>query len=118
MNDMIQNDDEPRFECWAFIPGTNNRFAISNLGHFMKVAKKKRLMKMTLVVAAFEIEPVVCDYKSGLLGWYAWYDNQNHFFPRGELMSVFPPDIVSIDFSQDNEAIRKRELTIKPMPGK
>lgn len=104
---------ESKFDCWVFVPGTEKRFAVSNLGHFMKVARKKRRGNKMVLEACLELMPVIADYKSGALGWYAWYDNDNHFFEREKLMFLFPKELVELDRSNDDDALRLREETLR-----
>lgn len=102
-----------RFECWVFVPGTDRRFAVSNLGRFMKVARKRRKASAMAMEAILETVPVVSDYKTRTLGWYAYYDNQNHFLARDGLMALFPKELVDVDTSQDKAALAKRNDTFR-----
>lgn len=104
---------EGKFECWAFVPGTDGRFAVSNRGRFMRIAKKRRFGRQTLRLAVNEIVPLVSDYMSGELGWYGFYDGDNHFFGREGLMRVFPESLRDVDCSADEAAVAKRKETYR-----
>ena len=101
-------------ECWFFVPETDNRFAISNFGRLMKVAKKRLVLRRTQVIAVFEILPLVASYKTGVLGWYVYYDNEKHFLARDELVKLIPDEVLKVDHSMDQAAIEKREATFNP----
>ena len=103
--------EDRKFECWVGVPGTEGRFAVSNLGRFRTMAKKERHNRRTLVVFVNEPKPLVCDYKTGLLGWWVYYDGAKHFFARDELMTLFPECCRSPDTSLDESARAKREET-------
>lgn len=104
---------EEKFECWMFVPGTDGRFAVSSRGRFMRIAKKRRLGRRTLRLAVNEIVPLVADYMSGELGWYGFYDGDNHFFGREELMRLIPVSLQDIDRSCDEAAVTRRNETYR-----
>ena len=103
-----------RFECWVDIPGTDGRFQVSNLGHLRMIAKKTRIMGRIAVVLTIEPKPLVCDYKTGRLGWWIFYDGSKLFLPRDELMALFPPEYRQVDSSLDEAATAKRNETYCP----
>ena len=109
---------ENRFECWIPVPDTDGRFWISNFGHFKKMARKKRYCNKPIVEFCNETRPVVADYKSGVLGWYAFFDGVNHFMPRDELMNLFPPEMCNLDTSQDDEAFKLMRETYRDLEQK
>jgi len=104
---------EEKFECWVFVPGTDGRFAVSNRGRFMRIAKKRRFGRQTLRLAVNEIVPLVSDYMSGELGWYGFYDGENHFFAREDLVRAFPESLLNVDRSGDEAAVAKRKETYR-----
>ena len=104
--------DEAKFECWADVPGTDVRFQVSNLGHLRMLARKTMRRGAMTVEQKVEVRPLVCDYKSGRLGWWIWYDGASHFLARDELMALFPETIRSPDLSRDEAARARREETI------
>ena len=98
---------EQMTEAWIDVPETDGRFQISNKGHLRRIAKKKRLHKETMLV--FEIAPVkmVADYKTGMFGWYVYFDNDKHFFERDKLMELFGSIPVALDQEEEREALRR-----------
>ena len=104
--------DEAKFECWTDVPGTDVRFQVSNLGHLRMLARKTMRRGAMTVEQKVEVRPLVCDYKSGRLGWWIWYDGASHFLARDELMALFPETIRSPDLSRDEAARARREETI------
>lgn len=105
-------------EYWIFVPKTQRRYAVSNKGQLMKVARKRRYARKIILEGCLELVPIVSDYKSGALGWYAWFDGESHFFKRDELMELFPQQLLDIDRSMDEAAIAKREATFNEALGR
>lgn len=106
---MIKTENE----CWIFVPGTDSRYAVSNQGRLMKVARKRRYARRMLLEGCMEIVPLVSDYRSEALGWYAWFDNESHFYGRDELMKLFPEELRDVDRSLDQAAVERRAETFK-----
>ena len=103
--------EKVKFECWVDVPGTEGRFQVSNLGHLRLMAKKVRVMGRITLVSSVEERHLVCDYKTGRLGWGVFVDGSKLFLPRHELMALFPIEFHDIDHSQDEAANAKREET-------
>ena len=105
---------EQMTEAWIDVPETDGRFQISNKGHLRRIAKKKRLHKETMLV--FEIAPVkmVADYKTGMFGWYVYFDNDKHFFERDKLMELFGSIPVALDQEEEREALEVRQQGFNP----
>ena len=105
---------EQMMEVWVDVPETDGRFQISNKGHLRRIAKKKRLHNETMLV--FEIAPVkmVADYKTGMFGWYVYFDNDKHFFERDKLMELFGSIPVALDQEEDREALEVRQQGFNP----
>ena len=101
------------FECWVAIPGTNGRFAVSNLGRCRKVARKHRFCRTTLTLFVNEAVPLVADYKTRELGWYCYFDGESHFYRRDDLMRLFPDGLAAVDPSGDAAAVKRREDTYR-----
>ena len=102
-----------KFECWVDIPGTDGRFQVSNLGHLRMIAKKTRVMGRVTLVSSVEERHLVCDYKTGRLGWWVFLDGSKIFLPRDEMIALFPPGFRDIDRSLDEEATAKRDETYR-----
>ena len=100
-------------EYWMFVPGTEKRFAVSNLGHLMKVARKRRCARKIILEGCLEVMPLISDYKTNALGWYVWFDGANHFYARDELMKLFGEEVLAVDHSMDQSAIERREASFK-----
>lgn len=101
------------FECWVPVPKTEWRFAVSNRGRCMKLAKKRRLGRKTFLMAVNEPVALVADYKTGELGWYCFFDGESRFFGREALMSLFPEELRHADLSRDAEAVARRNATLR-----
>lgn len=99
------------FECWVEVPGTDGRFAMSNRGRLKAVGRKRRISRVTVIEVVNEPKRLVCDYKTGRLGWWVFFDGGKLFLPRDELMSLFPPEFRNIDHSLDAEAEARRDET-------
>ena len=102
---------DAKFECWVDVPGTDGRFQVSNLGHLRMVGRKKRYLKWIVVEMSLKPKPLVCDYATGQLGWWLWFDMANHFMPREGLMRLFPEAILDVDRSADEEARTRKDAT-------
>lgn len=109
---------EPLIECWVDVPQTGARVQVSNFAHLRVVGKKRCFVGKVLCLHVNELKNLICDYKSGELGWYVFFDRKNHFFPRDELMSLFPTSLVEIDHSVDQEAIKFKEKTWQDLKAK
>ena len=99
------------FECWVDVPETKGILQVSNRGRLRRLARKTKRGRSIVVVFASEDVRLVCDYKTGLLGWWVYYDGAKHFFARDELMTLFPECCRNPDTSLDESARAKREET-------
>ena len=104
----MQNEN---FECWVEVPGTDGRFMVSHRGRLKAFGKKRRVSRKTFIEVVNEPRRLVCDYKTGRLGWWVFFDNARLFLPRDELMALFPPEFRDIDHSLDAEAEARRDET-------
>ena len=111
MTDEVKCD----FEFWIPVPDTERRFWVSNFGHLLKMARKKRRCSKLFLEFCDEPRPLVADYKSGVIGWYAFYDGENHFLPRDELMNLIPPNLRNVDTSRDDEALKLMKDTFRDL---
>ena len=102
-----------KFECWVDIPGTDGRYQVSNLGHLRMLAKKTRIMGRITLVSSVEEKHLVCDYKTGRLGWWVFLDGCKLFLPRDEMIALFPSAYQDVDRSLDEEATAKRNETYR-----
>jgi len=57
------------------------------------------------------VRGLVCDYKSGRLGWWVYLDGEKRFFARDDLVAFFPERFLDVDTSRDEELRRIREET-------
>lgn len=105
-------------ECWVDVPGTGARVQVSNFAHLRVVGKKRLFGRKILSLHVNELKSLICDYKSGSLGWYVFFDRENHFFSRDELMSLFPASFIEIDHARDQEAIKLKEKTWQDLKAK
>ena len=95
------------FECWIPVYGTEDRIWISNRGHFRVMGLKRHCGKRTRIEFNSENRPIVADYKTGALGWYASCWGGRRFLARYDLMKRFPENLRDIDMSCDEEARKK-----------
>ena len=100
-------------ELWLSIPDTDFRFEVSNFGHVRQMARNTRRGRSTIRIQAVKPRPLVADFASGELGWWIFFDNTNHFFPRRGLMSLFPDAVISIDHSADAECFATRDAALR-----
>lgn len=103
--------DQTEFECWIDVPGTDGRFEASNRGRLRMIGKKVRHCRKTHVVLEIAVRGLVCDYKTGRLGWWVYFDGEKRFFARDELVALFPERFRDVDTSRDEELRRLREET-------
>ena len=111
---MKTEDDE----LWIDVPETGARVQASNRGRLRVVGKKTGRGRRVILCHVNEERRLVCDYKTGLLGWYVFFDGKNHFFERDALMRRFPPGVADVDRSHDEEARRKRDETFIDLEAK
>ena len=102
---------EDNFECWVDVPETDSRFQVSNRGHLRMLGRKKHRCNRTTVEMAVEPRQLVCDYKSGRLGWWLFFDNNKHFLARDAVMQLFPERFRDVDTSLDGRARTLRDET-------
>ena len=100
-------------ELWLSIPETDHRFEVSNFGHVRQMARNTRRGRSTIRIQAVKPRPLVSDFSSGVLGWSIFFDNANHFFPRDDLMAMFPEAVLDIDCSADADCIAARDAALR-----
>ena len=105
-------------EMWVFVPDTGARVMVSNLGHLKVIGKKRRMGSRMCELHVDETKNLVCDYKTGVLGWYVFFDRENHFFGREELLRLFPESLLDVDRSRDEEARALKEKTWRDLQAK
>jgi len=103
--------ENENFECWVDVPETDCRFQVSNRGHLRMLGRKQRRRSRTVVEMTVEPKQLVCDYKSGRLGWWIFIDNNKHFIARDAVMRLFPEGFIDLDVSLDAKAKALRDET-------
>lgn len=99
------------FECWIDVPGTKGILQVSNRGRLRRLAKKTRRGRSIVVMFTSEDVRLVCDYKTSRFGWWVYFDGENHFFARDEVVGLFPEGLLNVDRSKDAELKRLRDET-------
>ena len=100
-------------EVWLFVPDTERRFAVSNYGHLMQVAKKVSRRGKVFAIPDGEIKRPCCSFKSGSVGWKVTFDKHNRFFARAELLALFKGIPLRVDTSLDDKLKAERETMIR-----
>ena len=103
------------FECWVDVPRTDARIQVSNRGRLRVLGKKQGRGRHVVRVHVNEERHAVCDYKTGTIGWYVFFDGEKHFFARDELARLFPESVRDVDSSHDDELRRMREETFRDL---
>ena len=103
------------FECWVDVPGTEARIQVSNRGRLRVLGKKQGRGRHVVRVHVNEERHAVCDYKTGRIGWYVFFDGVKHFFARDELAVLFPEAVRDVDRSHDEELRRMRDETFRDL---
>ena len=106
---------ESEFECWIDVPGTEARIQVSNRGRLRVLGKKQGRGRHVVRVHVNEERHAVCDYKTGLIGWYVFFDGGKHFFARDDLVGLFPEAVRDVDLSGDGELRRIRDETFRDL---
>ena len=106
---------ENEFECWIDVPGTDMRFQVSNRGNLRVIAKRQIRGRRCVRVSVCELRRPVCDYKSGKIGWWLFFDGAKHFFTRDELVGNFPEEFRNVDRSKDEEMRKLRDETFRDL---
>ena len=96
--------EESRFECWTDVPGTDGRVLVSNRGNLRVMGRKRRFGNKVRMMFLNQRKGIVCDFKTKQFGWWVYYDGENHFFRREDLVSLFPARLRDVDRSRDEEA--------------
>ena len=96
-------------EVWMFVPGTGERFAVSNHGHLKQVARKRSRFGKIDVVLDGQLKRLMCSYRDSEFGWLVSYDNQSHFFGRDKLLALFKGIPLQVDTSEDAECKASRD---------
>ena len=78
---MKTEDDE----LWIDVPETGARVQASNRGRLRVVGKKTGRGRRVILCHVNEERRLVCDYKTGLLGWYVFFDGKNRIM-KGQLV--------------------------------
>lgn len=105
---------EKTTEVWQEVPETQGRYWISNKGHLKQMGVKQRRGKNSIVIFKNETKPVIADYKTGRLGWYASVDNIKMFIERDIMLTGFEGIPVEINPLEDAVAQKRREDSYRP----
>ena len=97
-------------EVWLPVPNTGWRFEVSNHGHVMQLGRNGAFGRKAVFGAV--AKPLVCDYKTEVLGWHLWFDNEMHFFKLDDLMALFGDIPVEIDPAEMEAARERRRKTM------
>ena len=96
-------------EVWIFVPGTDDRYAISNLGHLKMLGRKRRCGRLTRMYLEPAMRELKCFFEDGKFGWIVVLDNAKRYFYRDELMKLFDGYPTDVDTSRDAECRAARE---------
>lgn len=95
-----------RNECWVDVPETDGRVQVSNRGNLRVMGRKMRIGNKIRMMFLNQMRGVVCDFKTKELGWWIFFDGENHFYRRDDLMELFDEALRDVDRSRDEEAVR------------